>query len=129
MTTKIDSSELASYAVVGTYAEFIDGKITAQEVMGASRHPKIRIVAAWAMLTEVPDTATTLTVKLTNGSTDCTSTITFTQGTHAIGDNQVFTLTSNQDVILSGDALTVTTAGTTTTLGEMIVFIQFELTS
>lgn len=128
MTTQIDSSELKPYTVIGVVSKWIDGKVTASEILGASRHPKMRIVRAWAQLIETGDATTTITVKLTNGSTDCSDTLTFTQGTEVIGDVKAFTMVSNQDVILSGDALTATTSGTTTTAGEVMVFIQFELT-
>lgn len=127
--TKIDGSELADYVLVGHLMDMVDGKITAQEFVGASRHPTMRIIKAWAMLAEVADGgATTFTVVINNGGTAMTDVLTFTQGTETIGDHKKFTMVSNQDVVTASTAITITTAGTTTTLGEVIVHIQFENT-
>jgi len=89
----------------------------------------MRILRAFVHLIEVADAATTtLTVSLYNGSTLMTDVLTFTQGTETLGDVKAFTLVSNQDVIEAADGLFVTTAGTTTTLGEVEIHIQYELT-
>lgn len=120
---------MATYSIVATLTRWIDGKAALSEILGASRHPKMRILRAFVHLIEVADAATTtLTVSLYNGSTLMTDVLTFTQGTETLGDVKAFTLVSNQDVIEAADGLFVTTAGTTTTLGEVEIHIQYELT-
>ena len=89
----------------------------------------MRIKAAFVQLTEVPDASgDTINVKITNGATDMSDTLTFTEGVETKGDFKEFTLVSNQDVIASADAITTTTAGTTTTLGEVVLHLDFENT-
>lgn len=128
-STEISASELATYSVVGTVTRWIDGKASLSEIFGASRHPKMRILRAFVHLIEVADaTATTYTASLYNGATLMTDVLTFTQGTEALGDVKAFTLVSNQDVIEAANGLFITSAGTTTTLGELEVHIQYELT-
>ncbi len=128
-STEISASELATYSVVGSVTRWIDGKASLSEIFGASRHPKIRVLRAFVHLIEVADGgATTLTVSLYNGATLMTDVLTFTQGTETLGDVKAFTLVSNQDVIEAANGLFVTTSGTTTTLGEVEVHIQYELT-
>ncbi len=130
VSTKIDSSELATYSVVANITKHVDGKVAASEILGASRHPKMRIIRAFAMLLEIPDaTASTYTVILQNAGTSMTDTLTFTQGTDIVGKTKDFTMVSNQDVILAASALTFTTAGTTTTAGEILISFQYELTN
>lgn len=128
-STEISASELATYSVVATITRWIDGKASLSEILGASRHPKMRVLRAFVHLIEVADAAaTTLTVTLYNGASAMTDTLTFTQGTETLGDVKAFTLVSNMDVVEAANGLFVTTAGTTTTLGEVEIHIQYEIT-
>lgn len=125
-TLQITGGEISPSVLVGDISYFMDGKITAV-VLGISAHPKIKVKRAYACLTEVADAAaTTYTVQLFNAGVAVSNVLTFTQGTEVLGDVKAFTIDANYEVILNGSALTAITAGTTTTLGEVIVVVNWE---
>jgi len=82
------------------------------------------VIGAIAILNEAPDaTATTYTVKLTDGTNDLTDTMTFTEGTDAAGVVKGFKMDTTYNGLSAGDTLKVVTAGTTTTAGETTVIV------
>lgn len=108
---------------------FQDGKATVA-VLAASEHPIMRLMSGYVTLNEVPDAAaSTLTVKVTNTtqSVDMTDTLTFTEGTDAVGAIKAFTVVTaaEADEADLTDAISITTAGTTTTDGQVTVVLEF----
>ena len=106
---------------------FQDGK-SATTVLAANEHPKMRLKSGYAQLIEVADaTGTTFTVKVNNltDTQDMSDTLTFTQGTEAVGDVKAFTPDGTYHTADKADAIQITTAGTTTTLGEVVVTLDF----
>ncbi len=88
-------------------------------------HPGCRVVGVKFMLTEVPDGgATTYTFKITDGTNDICAAKTFTQGTDTVGKVLDGTIDANYDNLALADPLNVVTAGTTTTLGRGVAYID-----
>ena len=106
---------------------FQDGKVVTT-ILAANEHPKMRLKSGHAQLIEVPDAAgTTFTVKVNNLTDvqDMTDTLTFTQGVEAVGDVKAFTPDVTYHTADKADAIQITTAGTTTTAGEVVVTLEF----
>lgn len=119
--TKIDTTMLRT-----TLCYFINGNATTT-MLAANEHPKMQLKSGYAQLIEVADGgATTYTVQIYNGTSDfMTDTLTFTQGTEGVADTKAFTIDATNHTLGKANLLNITTAGTTVTLGEMIVCFEY----
>jgi len=87
----------------------------------------VKVVGIYATLQEVPDaSATTYTVKVTDGTNDITGTITFTEATDAAGTLKSTTIDDTYYEVATDATFTITTAGTTTTAGEIWLTLILE---
>ena len=103
------------------HLEHVDGKQTVTYRI----KERIKVMLGSVQLEEVPDaSADTITVKLTDGSNDISDTLTFTEGTDIAGTVKTFNMDKTYWEMLPGSSLSIVVAGTTTTLGEVIVQIQ-----
>ena len=96
-------------------------------MLAANEHPKMQLKSGYAQLIELADTGSkTYTVQIFNGTSDyMTDTLTFTNGTESIVDTKAFTIDATNHTLGKANLLNITTAGTTVTLGEMIVCFEY----
>jgi len=109
---------------IDTVQKTIDGKST--QVIQTKDYAT-KLMGGLCVLKEAPDLDTdTLTVVLTDGTSNLCETLTFTRGTDAAGAVQAFLPSATTSLIQAGYPLTATTSGTTTTAGEVTMIIHFE---
>lgn len=120
-STKIDSSELATYSLIGTFYALTEGVVTLQEVLGASRHPRMRILRILVM-DMVGTTATNVSVL--NGATTMVTAV--AANVAAVGNVTNLTLITNTDVVESASSISVTTSGAN---DKLVWLFEYELTN
>lgn len=125
----ITQSKMDDSVLRFTTSYFVDGKTTTA-AWATNTHPDATLVRGYVRLVEVPDAlATTITVLIQNatGTVSMTDTLTFTEGTNAIGATQAFTVitAADADEIAKVDVLNIITGGTTTTLGQVEVCLEW----
>ncbi len=105
----------------------IDGKATTHLFGDGHAPKKITIKSFQVILDQVPDGgATNYTAKLSDGTNDVTTTVTFAQGTDAAGALKAGVVDATYQTIASGKTIDVVTSGTTTTAGECTVIVTYE---
>ena len=105
---------------------FYDGKTTGDFLIETNQHKKVVLKSGFVQLIEVPDaSATTLTVTLYNHSGAITDTLTFTQGTEAVGDVKAFTVQAMNGLEETA-GLKVIIGGTTATAGEVVINTEWK---
>jgi len=108
---------------IDTINKVIDGKGT--QVINTWDYP-MKLMGGFCVLKEAPDDTSTLTVQLTDGTSALAETLTFTYGTEAAGSMFAFLPSATTSLIQTGYPLTVVTAGTTATNGEVTMIIHVE---
>lgn len=92
----------------------------------ASLHPKAIITEVIAVLVEIPDGgATTMTIRLDDGTNNITDLLTFTQGTEIIGSTKKATIDSSWDNIAFAEKVDIAVGGSSAVLGEIVVYVRY----
>jgi hypothetical protein len=105
---------------VGTIWGRTTGVVTNQEILGAYRHPKMRILRASVWIFTG---STASNVSITNGATTMVTAV--AANVAAIGNDTQLTIISNTDVVLESSSISVTTSGAN---DVFLWLLEFELT-
>jgi hypothetical protein len=122
-TTKITGSEIANAVEVGTIYGVTEGAVTLQEILGAYRHPKMRILRIWS-LDCVGTTASNISIlKGAAGAITIVAATALTVAALGNVTNLTAAIVSGTEIIAESEAIQITTSGAN---DKVFTFIEFE---